>query len=397
MKQEYYVTMLGEFTISFKNKKIYDQSNRSKKPWNLIEYLMANRDRTVSQEELTDLLWDDSESDNPSGALKVLLHRARKSLEPVMPEDGEDLIVLKRGEYSWNRDVVTKVDTDEFELLCNRASDKKASKEERINLYSEALALYKGDFLPRNNEGWVIPISSYYHKIYMNAVRELIALYYEGQRYEEIINVCRKALTVEKLDESLYFDLINALYKSGQQAEALKQYSDSTDMFYKRFGITPSPELKSLYKTIVKTTKSIETDIGIIKEDLCEQGEAQGAFFCEYEFFKDVYQLEARACARSGDSIYLCLITLSSTTDEDAPLKVMNRAMEDLQFAINETLRRGDVLARYSMSQYVILLPTASYENVEMIMKRISSAFYRKYMKKDIGIQYKLQPLDPKM
>ena len=44
MKQEYYVTMLGEFTISFKNKKIYDQSNRSKKPWNLIEYLMANRD-----------------------------------------------------------------------------------------------------------------------------------------------------------------------------------------------------------------------------------------------------------------------------------------------------------------------------------------------------------------
>ncbi|MBR5732694.1 MAG: winged helix-turn-helix domain-containing protein, partial [Lachnospiraceae bacterium] len=210
MKQEYYVTMLGEFTISFKNKKIYDQSNRSKKPWNLIEYLMANRDRTVSQEELTDLLWDDSESDNPSGALKVLLHRARKSLEPVMPEDGEDLIVLKRGEYSWNRDAVTKVDTDEFELLCNRASDKKASKEERIDLYSEALALYKGDFLPRNNEGWVIPISSYYHKIYMNAVRELIALYYEGQRYEEIINVCRKALTVEKLDESLYFDLINA-------------------------------------------------------------------------------------------------------------------------------------------------------------------------------------------
>ena len=49
------------------------------------------------------------------------------------------------------------------------------------------------------------------------------------------------------------------------------------------------------------------------------------------------------------------------------------------------------------MSQYVILLPTASYENVEMIMKGISSAFYRKYMKKDIGIQYKLQPLDPKM
>ena len=397
MRQEYYVTMLGEFTISYKNKKIYDQSNRSKKPWNLIEYLVTNRGKNVSQEELTDLLWDKNESDNPSGALKVLLHRARKSLEPVMQENGEELINLKRGEYSWNHEIVTKVDTDEFEELCKEASDTAKSPEERIELYNRALALYKGDFLPRNNEGWVIPIASYYHKIFIGAVREIIALYYDAQDYEAIINICRKAISIEKLDEKLYFDLINALFKSGQQAEALKQYSDSTDMFYKKFGITPTDELKSLYKTIVKTTQSLETDIGIIKEALAEQGEAQGAFYCEYEIFKDVYQIEARACARSGDSIYLCLITLSSTTDEDPTIKVMNRAMDDLRFAVNETLRKGDVFTRYSVSQYVILLPTASYENVEMIMKRISSAFYRKYMKKDIGIQYKLQPLDPKV
>lgn len=397
MRAEYNITMLGEFTISYKNKKIYDQSNRSKKPWNLLEYLVANRGHAIPQDELTDLLWDPDESDNPSGALKVLLHRVRKSLETIMPDSGEELIILKRGEYSWNREVVTNVDVDVFEQLCKQAADTSLPTAERVELYNKAFALYKGDFLPRNGEGWVIPISTYYHKLYLKAVSEITEIYYEARKYDEIVSLCRKAISIEKLDESLYYNLINALFQSGRQADALQEYSDATDMFYRKFGITPSAELKSLYKTIIKTTKSLETDINIIKEALCEKGEAQGAFFCEYEFFKDVYQLEARACARSGDSIYLCLITLSSTTEEEPTLKSMNRAMEDLMLAINETLRKGDVFARYSVCQYVFLLPTASFENVEMIMKRISSAFYRKYMKKDIGLQYKLQPLDPKI
>ena len=394
---EYNITMLGEFTISYKNKRIYDQSNRSKKPWNLLEYLVVNREHAISQDELVNLLWDDEDSENPSGALKVLLHRVRKSLEPVMPDTGEELIILKKGEYSWNQDIVVNVDADEFEQLCKLAGDDSLGYAEKIELYNRALNLYKGDFLPRNTEGWVIPIASYYHRLYLQAVRAVIGLYYEEQKYEEIVNLCRKALTIEKTDEALYFDLINALYKSGRQSEALLEYSESTDMFYRKFGISPSKELKSLYKTIIKTTKSLETDLGTIKEDLCEKGEAAGAFFCEYEIFKDVYQLEARACARSGDSIYLCLITLSSTTEEEPSVKTMNRAMEDLMAAINDTLRKGDVFSRYSISQYVILLPTTTFENVEMIMKRISSAFYRRYMKKDIGLQYKLQPLDPKL
>lgn len=397
MQADYFVTMLGEFTINHKGKMIYDQSNRSKKPWNLLEYLVTNRDRTVSQDELTELMWDANDSDNPSGALKVLLHRVRKSLEPVAPANGDDLIVLKKGTYSWNQAYSTATDVEDFENILAQASDTSLEPADRLKLYMDAFAIFKGDFLPRNQEGWVIPIAAHYHKMYLAAVKEAIALLYDEQRYDEIISLCRKAISIEKVDEDLYFELINALYKSGQQTEALKEYSDATDLFYKKFGITPSAELKSLYKTIMKSTKSLETDLGIIKEELKEKGEATGAFYCEYEFFKDIYQLEARACARSGDSIYLCLITLGSTTDEAPTQKVMNRAMDDLNYAINDTLRKGDVFARYSVSQYVILLPTTTFENVEMIMKRISSSFYRKYMKKDIGIQYKLQPLDPKL
>lgn len=394
-KAIYNVTTFGEFTISFRSRKVNDQSNRSKKPWNLLEYLVVNCDRTIPQEELLDLLWDEDSSDNPQGALKVLLHRVRKSLEVLNPETTE-FIVLKRGEYAWKPEGDTVFDCRQFEELCESASDKTRSSVERIGLYKQAFEIYKGDFLPRNGESWVIPIRDYYHSIFIKAVLEAVEIYNEESKYQEIIALCRKAIAVEKVDEKLYYHLISALYKAGQQAEALKEYSNSTDMFYKEFGITPSAQLKSLYKVIAKSTKNLETDINIIKEALQEEGEATGAFECEYEFFKDIYQLEARACARSGDSIYLCLITLNSTSDQEPTIKVMNRAMSDALLAINETLRKGDVVARYSVSQYVLLLPTAAFENVESIMKRISSTFYRKHMKKDISLQYKLLPLDPK-
>ena len=111
-----------------------------------------------------------------------------------------------------------------------------------------------------------------------------------------------------------------------------------------------------------------------------------------------MYQLEARACARSGDSIYLGLITLNPAENIDNPStkSKLNKAMDDLVAALNDTLRKGDVYSRYSVSQYVLLLPSASFENVEMVMKRISSAFYRRHIKKDFTLSYKMLPLDPK-
>ncbi|MBP5160075.1 MAG: winged helix-turn-helix domain-containing protein [Lachnospiraceae bacterium] len=397
-KADYHITMLGEFSIAYKNHRVYDQSNRSKKPWNLLEYLITYKDKDISQKELIDLLWAGETSDNPAGALKVLLHRVRKSLEEIEPESGEELIILKRGNYKWNPNLSCSIDADVFDELCTKAADDTLPRDERIELYKRAFDLYKGDFLPRNShESWVIPIASYYHQVFIKSVFAYIEILEDESRFSDIETITRHALTIDPLDEKLYYHLIQALYKSGKQQEALQQYSTATDLFYKKFGITPSDELKSLYRVVVRTTKSLETDISTIKEALREKGEASGAFMCEYEFFKDIYQLEARACARSGDSIYLCLITINKLSGDTPSIKALNRSMDDLLFAINETLRKGDVVSRYSVSQYVLMLPTTTYENVEMIMKRITSSFYRKYVKKDVTLQYKLQPLDPMM
>ena len=83
MSIEYVVTMLGDFTVSQGQKTISNRQNRSRKPWNLIEYMFARRGESADQDDLLRLIWSDDTSDNSAGALKVLLHRARKILDEL--------------------------------------------------------------------------------------------------------------------------------------------------------------------------------------------------------------------------------------------------------------------------------------------------------------------------
>lgn len=122
-------------------------------------------------------------------------------------------------------------------------------------------------------------------------------------------------------------------------------------------------------------TNDVQTDLTVIKSGLQEVEDAKGAFFCEYEIFKEIYQLEARAQSRSGQTIFLCLLTITDAKGEQPNKKMLSSAMDKLMRAISVSLRHGDVYARFSISQYLIILPCVTLENGEMVMERIIRRF----------------------
>ena len=75
--------MLGEFTVGYRDKVISEKDKRGKKMRTLLQYLIAHREREVSQNELIEQLWPDS--DNPANALKTLVHRTREVLSGILP------------------------------------------------------------------------------------------------------------------------------------------------------------------------------------------------------------------------------------------------------------------------------------------------------------------------
>ncbi|MCE5236360.1 MAG: SARP family transcriptional regulator, partial [Eubacteriales bacterium] len=351
--QKLHIGMLGGFSLTYGDKTISDQTIRSKKIWVPLEYLIAFRNREVSQNELIELLYPSGKSDNPGNALKTLIFRIRAVLDELSYMDGRDMLVHHRDSYAWNPDMDFEVDVDRFELLCKKAASSQFGDEERIAAYLEAVDLYKGDFLPMSAyEQWVIPLNAYYHNTYLNAVHSAVDMLRALERHSEIVRICRQAITIDKYDEFLYYNLILALVEMKNPQAALVQYKEMTDLFYGEFGVTPSKELMALYKEITKATNSVETDLNAIKESMREAAESGGAFYCEYEVFKDIYRLEVRAAERAGNTLYLCLITANGKTGAPPSAKTLNSAIDKLRACIGGSLRRGDAYARYSVSQF---------------------------------------------
>lgn len=71
MSEAIQVQMLGEFTIRYGDCVISDSNDRSHRVWSLLAYLLVNRSREFTQEELINLCWSGGTgSSDPANALK---------------------------------------------------------------------------------------------------------------------------------------------------------------------------------------------------------------------------------------------------------------------------------------------------------------------------------------
>lgn len=389
-----YVKTLGGFSIKVGDKEITDSNNQSKKPWCLLEYLVVFQKKEISPSELIQIIWADDPGVNPSGALKTLMFRSRKLLDPLgIPP--QKLLVQKRGFYAWTQEYTTVMDIDEFESICNKVLKKQLEDQEALSLCYQALDIYKGDFLPKSEyESWVIPISTYYHCLYQQLVYKIIELLSKKEDYTRITAVCETAVGIEPFDEYFHYHLVYSLFKNGYTSQAIEEYNHTMDLFYNEFSISPSDDFKNLYRIIRSKEQGINTNLDSIQDALEEEG-AGGAFYCEYPVFHDLFQLERRAIKRTGDSIYLCLLTMTDMEHAVPKRCIITKAMEHLKTAVSTSLRCSDAYTRYSVCQYLILLPTVTSAQAEKVMNRILANFRKLYNRKDLVVNYSIQPVLP--
>ncbi len=383
------ITMLGDFSMTYGENTVTEQNKRSKKMWTLLQFMIANHNREISQNELISLLWGSKESDNPVGALKTSLHRLRACLDVLGLPDDAEIIVNSMGTYSLNSRLNCEIDFDEFDSLYKKSMLAQSEKE-KTTIYLQAIDLYKGDFLHRSrSDSWVTPINNYYHSLYLRIVHDTIDILYKHKYYKELIDVCKKAFDIEKLDDRIHLYYVKALLDIDEKSAAKQHYTYVMDLFYNKNGINPSPEFVALYEKTVKDDNSYNADFGILKGQLDSIDDGIGAYYCEFAFFKHVYQLEIRDAVRSGRPTNLCLLTAVSKTQDELESKQLNRVMTKLSDCISSSLRSRDVYSRYGASQYVLLLSNTTKEQAEMVLDRILKRFKRDNPKMNCTLLYK--------
>ena len=89
------------------------------------------------------------------------------------------------------------------------------------------------------------------------------------------------------------------------------------------------------------------------------------------------------------------MLTLTDRRGNTMESKQRAVAMEELHEAIRGCLRSGDAFTRVSATQYLILLPTANYENGVKVLQRIISRYENTLAGKGAQVQYSLLPVLP--
>lgn len=392
-----HVNLFGCLSFETEDGSVSRQLNHSKKLTSLFAYLLLHPGRNIPVNELIDVLWPESGSNDPAHALKTLLYRIRC----MMKEDGipfyRECILVQSSTCRWNPQIQTVLDVNEFERCCQSALLETTPASEKLTLLSRAIGLYRGEFLPKcGAEEWIIPIAAYYHELYLKAVIALAWQLDAVRQYEEMANLCRKALLVEPYDEELHYCLIYALAKQSRKQAALEHYHYTSNLLLNRLGVSPSERMRALYHKITSAGEQAFTDMDSIQNSLQEPENAKGAFLCDYAFFHQIYQLQSRLVERNGVTMHLVLLTLMDTEQNPLPQKKQSIAMEQLLKICCSCLRKNDVISQYSSSQFVLMLPTSDEASTHSAVSRLLSQFHRAYPKSPAVIQYAVRPLTAK-
>lgn len=395
-QEEIEVTMLGEFSITINGHQLTNLKGRTKRVWMLIEYLLANRHKDIPIEKLCEILWEEDQCSDPLNALKNLVYRARQLLKSLSHNENAEYIQYTRNTYSWNNSYSCTIDIEEFVALWKQGNDTTQSVESRIQAYQSALSLYCGDFLPKSAySNWVVSMASFYSNIYNECVLRACGLLIDLHQYDEVIHLCEQALSYSPLEESIHKILLFAYITTEQRNRALDHYNYVIELFFKELGIDISDSMRPLYKELINSINQIEVDLSVIKNDLKESANISGAYFCDYDIFKSIYRIQARSIARSGNSVYVVLFTLSDLNGEIPDGDIAKLATARLKSSILESLRKGDAVASYSATQFIVMLPLNSYQDAEKVIARILQKFRFRYRKDNVKITTRINALDP--
>lgn len=389
------IKALGKFHLSDGTNVLDDDSLRSDMLKKLMIYMLMHRDHPVTTQELLEALWEEDETDNPMGALKNLMYRLRTTLKANFGD--AKFIITGSKAYRWNTEIEVELDIEEFEKYIKLARLEK-NESSAIAYYERALSLYQGDFMDNVlDKHWAVIVTTHYHSLFLSSVKELSDLYLHFEQYHEMERICMNGLKFDRVDEHLHCNYILSLIRQNKLELAVKSFEDASRILYEVLGVQNSDKLLEVQEELLKMNIGDEEEsMENIYEDMSEGGNPVGVFMCGYPVFREIYRLEARKIERLGQTEFVGLITMEFIQDmvfDNNKMKqfILKQAMKHLEESLKETLRIGDVGARYSDRQFVILLLTCTYENSVRITERIRSKFYEKHRGRKVNIKFEFQ------
>lgn len=376
------VVTFGDFDIKINDKSVLRKSSRASKNLELLKYFITYRNKKLVPETIVEALWKGNEIFDPKNVLRTQVFRLKRNMEKMglMSDNAvqsEFYLSFENGFYIFETGANCIIDMDIFEEKIKFAdSVKDTDIGQAIQKYSEALELYKGQYLAENPYSeWVYPIRIRYHRLYVHAVLNLMELLMAEKRYSEIVQIYEKASLIEPYEEGIHIYFLEALIELEQFKSALSHYNYITSKMYQEFYIEPTPALRNIYKRITADhSENRIADLLSLGRDLAEDDKMEGALYCELDYFKSIFNFERRQSLRTDSNKFLGLISIIANR-ANISKQDREQAVKSLEQLLFNCLRKGDVFCRWNPSQILLLLTNLSESNLSLIQNRIQSKF----------------------
>lgn len=228
---------------------------RNGKALTILKYLLAHRNRPVSQDHLMGWLWPESSLKKARWSLNSAVHGLRKLLGECPSLDSVNYVLLEEGHYRLCPTVRATTDVDEFDRRYERGRrlQKARRMPEAVAEYEGSIELYRGDYLVEDlYEDWTMVERERLSNAYVDMLGRLAVHYVETGQPQECISACYRVLEKDRCHEDSHRLLMRCYIRLGLRGGALRQYRLCEKILQQDYGTTPSQETWALYRSLLR-------------------------------------------------------------------------------------------------------------------------------------------------
>jgi DNA-binding SARP family transcriptional activator len=225
----------------------------------LVLAVLALRAGTaVSREELVDAVWDRAPGSAVNGVHKYV-HGLRSALEPGGRGNPARVLVSVSGGYEL-RLAPGQLDAAVFAGHRQAARRSRAAGDpaRAARHLAAGLALWQGNALSGIGGQWAHAQAQRLAEARLSAVEEHTEVRLALGRHGELTGELAGLVAAHPLREGLWSQLILALYRCGQRAQALAAYHDARRTLISELGVEPERRLTRLYQQVLAADPQLD-------------------------------------------------------------------------------------------------------------------------------------------
>ena len=218
------------------------------RPGQVLKYLLCERGRVVTMDELLEVFWPDAGRAGAS-SVRQAIHTLRDRLEPERPKGKPSgYVIARRGGYELAPGRVA-IDADDFEAR-GRAGLDALQRGDAARAEAElesAAAAYTGNFLADEPYAeWALAERERLRDLAAQVLRGLAWLRQEAGDDDAAAEHLQALVELEPLDLPAQRDLITIMLRRGRHSEALRRYDLVRRRYKRTFGCEPGFTLSDL-------------------------------------------------------------------------------------------------------------------------------------------------------